>query len=361
MTETSVRSRVDRATRRRVTAHRPHLSPGLPVLWRDRRTVQVGLRPRLLFTDLPEPLARVLTRLDGRSSLEELLAVPGVEAADLRRLLAEFHRLGLLNDLNERRPRPAVGNRRRLTGDRQSWAVRHPTAEQHQVDGRSAHRVEVRGDGRLAPRIAELLAASGIGQVTARASGVVRDEDVGSGYTDSDVGRRRAEVLSELIRRGAPEVSARQRGTPSLIVLTDTWIIDPVVSRALHRRGLAHLPVTVREGVGVIGPLVQPGRSSCLTCADIHRTEADPGWPRLAAQLLDRTPPADLATIEATAGLAVAQILSALGSWRPAGPPPIWNTVLEVDAYQCVLSRTAAPPHPRCSCGASRHTDRQAA
>jgi hypothetical protein len=35
--------------------------------------------------------------------------------------------------------------------------------------------------------------------------------------------------------------------------------------RELHNQGVAHLAVRVRDGTGLIGPLVVPGVTSCLS------------------------------------------------------------------------------------------------
>ena len=47
----------------------------------------------------------------------------------------------------------------------------------------------------------------------------------------------------------------------------------------------AHLFAVVRPSVGVVGPLVLPGRSSCARCHDLHRRDRDAAWPTVAAQL----------------------------------------------------------------------------
>lgn len=49
-----------------------------------------------------------------------------------------------------------------------------------------------------------------------------------------------------------------------LVVLTDYLVADPRLVRDLHRHGVAHLPVRVRDGTGLVGPLVIPGVTSCL-------------------------------------------------------------------------------------------------
>ncbi len=48
------------------------------------------------------------------------------------------------------------------------------------------------------------------------------------------------------------------------MVLTDFLVSDPRVVRDLHAAGVPHLPVRVRDGTGLVGPLVVPGVTSCL-------------------------------------------------------------------------------------------------
>src|SRR5271168_3100729 len=75
----------------------------------------------------------------------------------------------------------------------------------------------------------------------------------------------------------------------------------PRMLRDLHSQGVAHLAVRVRDGTGLVGPLVVPGVTSCLGCADLHRRDRDAAWPAVAAQLRDTVGVADRATLLATA------------------------------------------------------------
>ncbi len=44
------------------------------------------------------------------------------------------------------------------------------------------------------------------------------------------------------------------------MVLSDFLVADPRVLRDLHEARIPHLPVRVRDGTGLVGPLVIPGR-----------------------------------------------------------------------------------------------------
>lgn len=142
-----------------------------------------------------------------------------------------------------------------------------------------------------------------------------------------------------------------------LVVLADSLVPDPRVVRDLHAAGVPHLPVRVRDGTGLVGPLVIPGVTSCLECADLHRSDRDAAWPAVAAQLRDTVGSADRATVLATAALALNQVDRVIRAVRGGlavneapEPPPTLDTTLEfdVDAGSIVARRWSR--HPRCSC-----------
>ena len=100
------------------------------------------------------------------------------------------------------------------------------------------------------------------------------------------------------------------------MVLADYLVAEPRVVRDLHDAGVPHLLVRVRDGAGLVGPLVMPGVTSCLRCADLHRSDRDAAWPAVAAQLRDTVGSADRATMLATAALALHQVDSVIRAVR---------------------------------------------
>ncbi|RKT52772.1 ThiF family adenylyltransferase [Saccharothrix australiensis] len=329
--------------------HRPRVLPGLPVLRRRADAVQIGTDSRhsLLIEDVPSPMDRALLDLSGRHTVPELreqLADHGDQAAELVRLLHGLADAGLVEETVP----PPHG---RLTPETTTWALRTGRPAPHLADTRAARSVVVHGDGRLTVAVATHLAAAGVGHVRVVARGRVNPEDTGSGYLDADVGRNRAEAAAEALRRVSSTVrTATSVRAPDLVVLADALVPPPELLRTLLLEGTPHLAVRAGEGLGVVGPLVVPGRSSCLRCADLHRTDADRGWPVLAAQLVDQPQQADLATVTATAGLATGQALLALDHRAARTRPPTWDATLEVDAYSGLVEHRIAPVHPRCEC-----------
>lgn len=144
-----------------------------------------------------------------------------------------------------------------------------------------------------------------------------------------------------------------------LVVLADYLITDPRFVRELHRAGVPHLQVRVRDGTGLVGPLVIPGATSCLTCADLHRCDRDSAWPAVAAQLRDVVGNADRPVMLATAALALGQLQHIITGVRrddePADsvgspPPATLDATLEVDLAANTIRTRRWSRHPRCEC-----------
>ncbi|MFG3524666.1 TOMM precursor leader peptide-binding protein [Nocardia nova] len=167
-----------------------------------------------------------------------------------------------------------------------------------------------------------------------------------------------ADSLHDGIRRLGitPTRSSEYRGGTSdflpstdLVILTDALVPVPELVSMLLVRRIPHLQVRIRDGHGVIGPLVLPGGTSCLRCADLTRTEFDAEWPHLAAQLLGRTGYASPATIAATAALTLREIESIIED-ADDDPPRTLDTTLEFDPHTRRVARRRWTPHADCAC-----------
>jgi hypothetical protein len=80
-----------------------------------------------------------------------------------------------------------------------------------------------------------------------------------------------SELLVEALRCSGARIAhssqphaAVSPATVDLVVLSDYLVADPRMVRDLRSQGVPHLPVRVRDGIGLVGPLVLPGVTSCL-------------------------------------------------------------------------------------------------
>jgi hypothetical protein len=160
-----------------------------------------------------------------------------------------------------------------------------------------------------------------------------------------------ARVTRSSITQAAPP------DTTDLVVLSDSLVADPRLVRELHSGGVSHLAVRLRDGTGLVGPLVIPGVTSCLECADLHRSDRDAAWPAVASQLRDTVGSADRATVLATAALALNQVDRVIQALRrgddvrtSAEPPPTLDTTLEFDVNAGAIVARRWSRHPRCWC-----------
>jgi bacteriocin biosynthesis cyclodehydratase domain-containing protein len=336
---------------------RPRVVGDLAVLRRRPDEIQIGLDPRLaaVATGLPEPVVALVRRLDGRERTEDVLTAAGEHRDVVQALLRALTARGLLDDA----ARPAGPLPGRLAGEVSAAGVRGAidSGQPDRPAARHGLAMAVQGDGRLAVSVATLLASAGVGWVHVRATGTVRPEDTGTGYLTDDVGRRRTTAARDAIRRADAAVRTgpfRLDRGPDLVILTDAVVPEPSRVAALMSTGVPHLNVRLRDGTGIVGPLVVPGLTSCLRCADLQRCDRDECWPQVAAQLAGKVQQGDLATTQAVTAYAVGQALDAL-RWLKgaAGPPATADATVELDVYSAGIRHRAWPAHPACSCDAA--------
>ncbi|KAA8958157.1 cyclodehydratase [Mycobacterium sp.] len=271
----------------------------MPVLVRPEGTVQIGWSPHRAVVVHP-PRGLTATALAGLlRSLHTPTSMPDLQRQSGRCGLVDVGELGALL--------AALVDVGVATGDRPRRHSRSPS-------------IRVHGRGPLSDLLAEALRCSG----------------------------------ARIKRSSQPHAVTTVAGT-DLVVLSDYLVADPRMVRELRSHGVPHLPVRVRDGAGLVGPLVIPGVTSCLDCADLHRRDRDAAWPVVAAQLRDTVGTADRATLMATTALALSQVDRVIGAVTGSptpdhGPPPALNATLEFDIHAGSILARQWTKHPLCSC-----------
>lgn len=276
------------------------LNPAMPVLWRPDGTVQIGWDPRRAVQVHPpagltaSTLAQLLRSMQDPTTADELVS--------------RATELGM--------QRPAVAVADLLAALVRAGVVISPSPAHRPVA------VRIHGRGPLSDLLAGALRCS--------ATRVTRSS------------RAHAAVTSD---------------KTDLVLLADALIADPRVLRDLHAARIPHLPVLVRDGTGLIGPLVLPGVTSCLRCADLHRRDRDEAWPAIAAQLRHSVGTADRATLLGTAALALTQVDRVVRTLRADTdtdtdtPVPLTlDHTVEFDVARGSVVTKHWSRHPSCRC-----------
>lgn len=167
---------------------------------------------------------------------------------------------------------------------------------------------------------------------------------------------RRQDLVRALIRASAPSTRTTlpaNRQHPDVAVLAPISDGYPALAASLQSRYVPHLSVEVHETTGVLGPFVQPGRTSCLRCRDLYRTARDPGWPRAMVPFggVDAVPAVQdrACDVMLATNLAVQAALHVL-AFVEGDPPPTVNASIEVAPPFGAQTRHERPPHPDCGC-----------
>jgi ThiF family len=217
---------------------------------------------------------------------------------------------------------------------------------------RRSSQIRVHGAGRIGSSVACLLAASGIGHLTCRDRRPAGPADAApAGLEVSDTGAPREQGVARAVGRVAPDVRTDDDDTrPDLVVLTEGP--DPRLIAELMAGRVPHLMASAAEAIGVVGPLVIPGRSACLRCLDLGRRDRDPAWPLIAAQLAGISPPTpacDAVLATAVAAHATGQVLAFID--RSSPEPAVTNGTLELVLPDWRWRRRTWPTHSECGCG----------
>src|SRR5215468_2268852 len=355
---------------------RPALKPGLLPVWRNRDTVQIGIDPRRAVALTGMRGADALLRLlDGSRDRAQVLAAAsdlGMDAAAADHVLSLLTAAGALSDLSAGRYGAlSAGARARLAPELATAALARGDADggARALGRRQAACVRVHGASRAGLWIAGMLTAAGVGLVISTGPTAAWPGPAGPGRPGSaapppaepghptDPGPPGPDPRGLRASADGPAGSGRraiggraQPRRPSLVVLADSHRRE--LPAVLAMKLVPHLAVSASEAIGVVGPLVLPGRSACLRCLDLTRAERDPAWPLILAQLSAQAgadpPGCDTVLATTVAAQAVAQALAFIDQNGQA--PAVTNGTLELVLPGWQWRRRTWQPHPQCGC-----------
>jgi hypothetical protein len=286
---------------------RPMVRPGLKILRRDPRTLQLGFDwPGVAALRDTDAVRAVLAAIDGVRDAAEVISVAtraGVPVSGCDQALGDLVECGAV--VYSAGPTPPELSEATASA---LWLLAGPKRVLSDVVA-ARHRctVWVHGSGVVADTVRRLTSAAGI-------------------RVCSDPDRATVGVLA-----GDRE--------PERELADD----------ALHA-GVPHLWVFMRDLVGVIGPFVLPGTTACLRCVDTARAETDPAWPTLLQSSWAK-PLRVAACDELHAILTGAWAAQEIAVWASGITPRTCGCVVELPLGGGPVEAVAFEPHPACGCG----------
>jgi hypothetical protein len=305
--------------------------PYAPVIQRTNDEVQVGVDPHAALVFSGQGISALLTHLNGSqpiSAVRRAARAAGLTKPQVRWALDALDAAGLLSE----------------RGAAAYTATLAPL------------RVRLIGAGPVGLQIARVLVASGLGALYVYDT---EPPDVAL-YPTAGVLTSRAEALRSALAEVGSTIStlshwSKPEAAPLdlTIVACDSPELDRVITDHLVRIDQPHLVVRCWGNGVSVGPLVLAGQTSCLRCADLARSDADPQWPVVLTQLSRLRLESQPALLAWAASVATAQALAFLHGELPESA----GATLELSWPDFVTRLRRWPAHPSCGCGWLSHTE----
>jgi len=317
------------------------LREGLRVVRRADDEVQVGTDPRwaVRIGGLRPDEVAALVAVDAEAGHRTL----PIGTERLREVAHQLDQAHLATSRTASRVRRGPGSY-----DVAAWDLVDGTGRER-LARRAAAGVGVLGLGPTGLSAALHLAAVGVGTVLVDDDRPVRSLDVGPwGYRWEDVGVERTVVAARILRDVAPDVVLESTRVPDVLVVVEHGAADPVRAALLLSEGVPHLSVLVREVDVVVGPLVTRTGAPCLHCVELHHSDLDPAWGRVAdAVARPAREGAEGAVLASVAGaVASAAVVDHLDTGAPLAAS------YEIGLPDAIPRRRDWAAHPSCGCAA---------
>ncbi len=290
---------------------RPRWRDDVPALWRDNTTIQLG--DDVIVTRVSRAHLEWMSSLNGLHTTEQVESGLLLPVGESRRLLRAMLAAAALDD-----------------AARIPDAIRWAAQEDRDATARRFGAV-LRSTRNLEDAYASM-AARDAARIIVVGAGVVAEQVI---HALDGAGLRR-------VATGA-----------SFAILADGKHPDVPTHFDHDLQDLPHLHIGVLGERAIVGPLVVPGRTSCLRCAHLHKRDADPSWPLLAVQWTHALsslacPPVDSLLVRIAASYAALLVRE----WTDDPQDPgLWgNRALEVRLPDCRAAWLARPAHPLCGC-----------
>ena len=239
------------------------------------------------------------------------------------------------------------------------FGVAAPVVVLHEVSEADEHMIAALAKGISAPGLQMVAASCGatddamqtlLAQLAPalekRIAPVVRSVTVvGTGPTSAHVVEAlRGGGVTVRVATGADDAVSRPC---DLAIAIGHFVLAPELHGLWLRRDIPHLPVVLSDTSATVGPVVEPGVGPCMYCLQRYRTDADPAWPALSAQLWGRRTSIETALVAGEVAAAVSRLALAR---LDAGHAASVHLSTEISVATGETTVREWLPHPECGC-----------
>ena len=266
------------------------INPALARIWLPNGSRQYGYRKPLILNPSDEGEQRALDYLEhgiSNSQLGSLARLARIGDEPLQNLLVRVGSVltksqGLRSQLSESEVAEHFAELSRIFLETQD----DPAAV---LARRRSSRIFIQSMGRTGLTITKGLDNSFIGTAMSLDNSTVQRSDLGAlGYAEQALGESKVSAAKQLISAIKIEQHARLSGSMDhvdLAILIGTDVVSPQSYAHWLRREIPHLALVFDETGVQVSPVVVPGITPCLACAEISRMKLDPNWIAVAPQL----------------------------------------------------------------------------
>lgn len=361
--------------KRHLHAVTPLDSAGVPRAQGTNVSFHYGHERGIAIEDVDEAQLLLLSLLDGRLTLDEIVARlqahdAGITAEDVSEQLDLLAELSLIEDAGVTPPDDLTENDlERYAGQIRFFSILDTSGTQrYEMQARLKRaRVAVLGLGGLGCNVLTGLAAAGVGFIRGIDGDIVEMSNLNRQvlYETGDIGQPKALAAAAHLRRFNPTITFEPLHefleSPERIaeVIKDTDLVAVCadapraiflwVNSAALATGVPFIAGGYRGAAAEVGPFVVPFTTSCLGCGGLPQTEPPPASLAWVNEAFWLRHPTSYITTAAAASLTCGEIIKHLTGFAT---PTTYDTVYTLDIERMSLTTSPRPRNPHCTaCG----------
>lgn len=271
------------------------INPSQQSVWRNNDELQIGLgENKLTLRKLSRGQERLIALLY-KGVADELVEPMAKElgASDTAELLKQLQ--PMLLPKNTKPDRLSDDYVATAFAELAKATLLHSTDGAQVLSYRMARTVHLDSLDKTGLLMLKALAAAGVGRVASDDHERVQESDTSNlGYEREFLNGSRFQAASEILELGvAPTLlenslnyDAAKIDSIDLAVLIAHQAITPRSYAKWLNRDVPHIAIVYEADSVWVSPLIIRGKTACLFCLDMHKTELDDAWPTIATQLL---------------------------------------------------------------------------